>query len=92
MKNVITRAVGISPTVESDVNCIMDIYERYSYILLCSDGLTNHVSNEGIRDIVISADSRSLDQIKLSLTVRRLVDCANENGGSENITAVLVRI
>jgi serine/threonine protein phosphatase PrpC len=61
-------------------------------MVLCTDGLTNHVSNEGILDIVTSADTKSLDQIKLSLTARKLVDCATENGGSDNITAVLVRI
>ena len=61
-------------------------------MLLCSDGLTNFVSDEGIRDIVIGSDKKDLDQIGLSLTVRRLIDCANQNGGADNITALLVKL
>lgn len=89
-KNIITRAIGTESTVKADF--IRETLGEGAYLLLCTDGLTNHVSDEGIRDIVISADTKHLDQIKLSLTTRRLVDCANENGGADNITAVLVRM
>lgn len=89
-KNIITRAIGTESTVKADF--IRENVSEGTYMLLCTDGLTNHVSNEGILDIVTSADTKGLDQIKLSLTARKLVDCANENGGSDNITAVLVRI
>ncbi len=89
-KNIITRAIGTENSVKADF--IRENVADGTYLLLCSDGLTNHVSDEGIRDIVISADTKGLDQIKLSLTVRRLIDSANENGGSDNITALLVRI
>ncbi len=89
-KNIITRAIGTESSVKADF--LRESVAEGTYMLLCTDGLTNHVSDEGIRDIVISADTKSLDQIKLSLTARRLIDCANENGGADNITAVLVRI
>ena len=89
-KNIITRAVGTESSVSADF--IRESVPEGTYMLLCSDGLTNHVSEEGMKDIVMSADSRQLDQIKLSLTVRRLVDTANENGGTDNITADLVRL
>ena len=62
-----------------------------TYMLLCSDGLTNFVSDEGILDMVTKADEKHLDQVKLSLTVRKLIDSANTNGGGDNITAILVR-
>ena len=88
-KNIITRAVGTESSVKPDF--IRESASEGTYMLLCSDGLTNFVSDEGIRDIVISADRKNLDQVSLSLTVRRLIDCANENGGADNITALLVR-
>lgn len=85
MKNVITRAVGISPTVESDVNCIMDIYERYSYILLCSDGLSNMVSPETIYSILTCEETTEKK-------VDMLISSANDSGGYDNITAVLLSV
>jgi protein phosphatase len=88
-KNIITRAVGTEGSDKGDF--IREGVSEGTYMLLCSDGLYNFVSNEGIRDIVVGSDKKSLDQIELSLTVRRLIDCANENGGADNITALLVR-
>ncbi|MBE6624516.1 MAG: Stp1/IreP family PP2C-type Ser/Thr phosphatase [Ruminococcaceae bacterium] len=88
-KNIITRAVGTESSVKGDF--IREGASEGTYMLLCSDGLTNFVSDEGIRDIVVGSDKKNLDQISLSLTVRRLIDCANENGGADNITALLVR-
>ena len=85
MKNVITRAVGISPTVESDVNCIMDIYERYSYILLCSDGLSNMVSPE-TRYSILTCEETTEKKVDM------LISSANDSGGYDNITAVLLSV
>lgn len=89
-KNIITKAIGTENSVKADF--IREVAPEGTYMLLCTDGLTNFVSNEGIHDIIMSEDTRGLDQIKLSLTVRKLVDCANENGGADNITAILVRL
>lgn len=85
MKNVITRAVGVSMLVESDVNCIMDIYERYSYILLCSDGLSNMIGHETMYSILTCDDTteRKVDM---------LIEYANNSGGYDNITAVLLSV
>lgn len=85
MKNVITRAVGVSADVESDVNCIMDIYERYSYILLCSDGLSNMMGHETIYSILTS-DNTTEKKVDM------LCKTANESGGYDNITAVLLSV
>ena len=89
-KNIITRAIGTESSVKADF--IRESVSEGTYILLCSDGLTNFVSEEGLHDIVIGDDRRGLDQIKLSITVRKLIDCANQNGGADNITAILVRM
>lgn len=80
-KNIITRAVGVEPTVEADFFNIR--LERGDIILLCSDGLTNMVDDEDIYKIV--SESKSLDE-----AVHKLIDTANNNGGRDNITAVLI--
>ena len=88
-KNIITRAVGTEQEVKADL--VRHTVADGTYMLLCSDGLTNFVSDEGILDMVTKADEKHLDQVKLSLTVRKLIDSANTNGGGDNITAILVR-
>jgi len=52
--------------------------------LLCSDGLTNLVSEEEIRDMLIATSFQE--------ALRDLVTLANERGGDDNITAVLARV
>jgi protein phosphatase len=52
--------------------------------LLCSDGLTNLVSEEEIRDMLIAKSFQE--------ALRDLVALANERGGDDNITAVLARV
>lgn len=85
MKNIITRAVGISELVESDVNCIKNIFDKYSYILLCSDGLTNMTPHEDIYKILTGSDSTEKK-------IDSLFESANNSGGYDNITAVLLSV
>lgn len=80
-KHVITRAVGAEWTVEPDFFEI-ELKEK-DKILLCSDGLTNMVTDERIFSIV-----SELKEPKMA--VKKLVDEANFNGGSDNITVVIV--
>jgi protein phosphatase len=90
-KNIITRAVGTEVFVEGDIYTAK--LEEGSYLLFCTDGLTNMVDNATICDIVSNERNASrVDQVELDLKVRRLIDTANANGGHDNITAVLVRI
>lgn len=81
-RNLITRAVGTTPTVE------VDLFERLidadNMILLCSDGLSNVVSDARIFQILRTEES-SND------AVLRLIAEANEMGGHDNITALLIR-
>ncbi len=83
-KNVITKAIG----VQGSNAAAPDIFELDlipgDEILLCSDGLTNMVGDDEIRDIVKSNES-------LELAVSKLIAQANENGGKDNISAVLIR-
>ncbi|MBQ9745048.1 MAG: Stp1/IreP family PP2C-type Ser/Thr phosphatase [Clostridia bacterium] len=88
-RNVITRAVGTEPEVTPE--CFRENAPEGSFILLCSDGLTNFVKDEEIRDI-LTKDSRNMDDTTLTLRVRRLVDTANKNGGADNITAAVIKL
>ena len=81
-KNIITRVLGIGPEVEVD---FFDIHlKENSTLLLCSDGLSNRVSDDDIWRIANT--SRDLRE-----TGMRLVSLANENGGKDNIAVVLVQ-
>lgn len=79
-KNIITRAVGIKDSVD------VDYYEievsKNDILLLCTDGLTNNLSDEDIYSIV--TENKSNDFIDI------LINQSNENGGSDNITVVAV--
>ncbi len=80
-KHVITKAVGAEWTVEPDFFEVE--LKKDDMVLLCSDGLTNMVTDERIYEIV----SELKEPKKI---VKQLVDEANFNGGSDNITVVVV--
>lgn len=83
-KNVITRALGIEPEVEVDLaEEITDVEDIY---LVCSDGLTDMVSDDSIHRILQDYG----DDIERA--VDELVMAANENGGKDNISVILARI
>ena len=77
------RAVGVSPVVTIDL-IVMRPQPEDAY-LLCTDGLSKMVPHEEIRDVLVT--ERDPD-----VAVRRLVDLANERGGRDNITVILVRV
>lgn len=79
-KNVITRALGVEDTVNIDYD--QEVYNENDIVLLCSDGLTNYVSDEDILKICNENESYSLAD--------RLVDAANKKGGGDNITVVTI--
>lgn len=80
-KNVITRALGVDESIEPEFN-VYDLNDG-DIILLCTDGLTNFVDGEDIVKILkSSADGNQKAEL--------LVEKANENGGGDNITAVVL--
>lgn len=81
-KNVITRACGLSEEVEVAVH-FEEIRDGDLY-LLCSDGLTDMVSEEQIASMLEETDD-------LENLCRDLVEEANRNGGEDNVTIVLAR-
>ena len=83
-RNVLTRAVGIDPEVEADVRTLE--VEPDDVYLLCSDGLTDMLTDDEIRHTLLSHPA------SVSAAAHRLVERANENGGLDNISVVLVRV
>lgn len=82
-KNIITRAIGIKDEVEVDF--FSDRVMDDDYLLICSDGLTNKVSNLDILKEITT--NRSLDNITSAL-----IELANLKDGSDNISLVLVKV
>lgn len=83
-KNLVTKALGIDPTVEPEVHAYEaqpeDIY------LLCSDGLDDMIEDEEIQMTLIALRSN------LDLTAEQLVQAANDNGGRDNVSVILVKV
>ena len=89
-RNIITRAVGTERTVNADVFTTPHADFRGEYIVLCSDGLTNHVEPEEIGAILTQCKPGDGDSLRLAC--EELVEKANERGGSDNITAVIASV
>ncbi|MCR4647667.1 MAG: Stp1/IreP family PP2C-type Ser/Thr phosphatase [Lachnospiraceae bacterium] len=81
-KNIITRAIGATGNVNIDFFEVE--LKDGDTILMCSDGLSNMIEDNNILEIVNS-------EKELESTASRLVSTANENGGSDNISVVLIR-
>jgi len=81
-RNVITRCLGTQAEVDVDV-FHEELHEGDS-LVLCTDGLSGLVSDEELQRIV--------DQFVPQESVYHLVERANENGGPDNITAIVVRV
>lgn len=82
LAHILTRAVGIRSDVGVDfveTQCFTD-----DIVVLCSDGLSGKISPEEIRDLVYQNDSDA--------ACRKLTDLANQRGGEDNITVIVVRL
>ena len=80
-KNIITKAVGTSPSVEADKSILT--LGSHESLLLCCDGVIAHLTDEDIHKIINdSPDPQSACQ--------KIVDTANERGGSDNISLIIL--
>lgn len=79
-KNLITKCLGAEDSAEPDTYRLPYVPD---YLLLCSDGLTNAVSDADICDIISAQGEDG------GAKVKKLIDAANSAGGADNITAVL---
>lgn len=83
LRNVITRALGGALSVNPDASEVES--QSGDLYLLCSDGLTGMVPEEEIGRLV------SENAANLEMACQQLIDVANQRGGLDNITAVLVK-
>ncbi len=83
-KNLVTRAVGIDAHVDAEIHVhdvkVGDIY------LLCSDGLNDMVEDDDIQATLLGLQSN------LPLASSQLIQMANDNGGRDNISVILVKV
>jgi protein phosphatase len=80
-KNVITKAVGISSSIESDTMRLKLAYDET--LLLCCDGVIAHLTDEDIHKTIFdSPDPQTACQ--------KIVDLANERGGTDNISLIIL--
>src|SRR5438309_11104505 len=83
-KNLVTRALGIEAVVPADIAEYR--VEADDIYILCSDGLTDMVEADVVRDIVVAK------RVDLAEAAAELIDVANQNGGRDNISVVLMRV
>lgn len=81
LRHVITRSVGFERDVELDTVCVSVL--PGDCFLLCSDGMSNYVEDREIEGLLRATWHRRVPQL--------LVDLANQRGGDDNITVVLVQ-
>ncbi len=82
-KNVITRAVGVTDEVEADFYEI-ETEEDARFLLICTDGLTNMIEDTEIRHIIMKYAENPQEALQM------LVKKANEYGGKDNISVIIV--
>jgi serine/threonine protein phosphatase PrpC len=83
-KNLVTRALGIDPQVDAEIHTY-DVLEGDIY-LLCSDGLNDMIEDDEIQMTLVALSAN------LELTAQQLVQAANDAGGRDNVSVMLVRV
>lgn len=83
LRNVISRAIGTQPTVEVEVAAPFPLQEG-DRLLLCSDGLTEHLSPEQIGPLLARHAPHQATE--------SLIEAANRAGGSDNISVIVIQV
>lgn len=81
-RNILTQSLGVGPAIKVALT-EFPLY-RNDYLLLCSDGLSNKISPQEMRQALRQSKS-------ISETCRKLIDEANQRGGEDNITVIVAR-
>lgn len=79
-KHYITRAIGVGDTLDIDYQ--MYELKKESVVLLCTDGLSNYLRQEQLPELLKNCIRKN--------SIQELIDYANNRGGSDNITAVML--
>lgn len=83
-RNLVTRGLGVDPEIETEIHDYE--VEKGDIVLLCSDGLSDMVTNEQITSIL------QQNRNELALAADCLIQVANDHGGRDNISVVLVKV
>jgi len=83
-RNEITKAIGLSKTIDPEVSPKAIVPQNDDFLIICTDGLTNMVTDEEISKIMVSLT-------KLNEKAAKLVSKANKNGGLDNISVQIIR-
>jgi PPM family protein phosphatase len=79
-KNIITRALGVEESLDIDFKMVQ--FGADGAVLICTDGLTNLITDEALQITVKESNKEQCAE--------KLVNMANDNGGSDNITVVVI--
>lgn len=82
LQNVLLRAVGVEEEVEVELN--EELFADEDVFLLCSDGLTKELSDAQIAGVLAEVEDPDA-------TAKQLVKLANDAGGNDNITVIVLR-
>ncbi len=80
-KNIITRAMGVEEKIEIEFNTVS--FNKDDVLLLCSDGLSGLVENKELFEIYVNSEFSTLSD--------KYIEAANDNGGVDNITVVVMK-
>ena len=80
-KNVITKALGLSPSLEPDIKTVQ--LKNDESLLLCCDGVNAHLSDDDIKKIVQETPNPQH-------ACKKIVDMANDKGGTDNISLIIL--
>ncbi len=83
-KNYVTRALGVEPNVEVELQEVPT--EKGDYYVLCSDGLSDMVENDDIH-LTISTFGANLETV-----AKQLIQLSNDNGGRDNISVIMAHV
>jgi PPM family protein phosphatase len=84
-RNVVTQALGVTSAAELQIDCVRGTLLPGMQFLLCSDGLTEHVSDVEIGQILRS-------QVLAQAVAEQLIAAALAGGGSDNVTAIVLNL
>ncbi len=82
-RNIISRALGADSVVEVDMKTIM--FDPNTTFLICSDGITRHIDDFELRELLVSKDSPSV-------LCQKMKEICYERGAEDNLTAVIARV
>ncbi len=83
IKNLVTRALGVDESVLLEVN--EHAVQAGDLYLMCSDGLSDMINDDAISEIVSG-------ELPLEQRAKQLIDAANERGGRDNISVLMIEV